>query len=138
MSRQTKSKRSGKDGSVAGSQRPIEALEEMSSIRASEDGDFGADGIEEGASRRGGASGKDKSRSKQSYIDKNALLRGEISNIDAERSQRGRAQQDDDVASKESLDLGLDREALYRRAAGAPATTSKASQKASQRSKGTS
>ena len=60
----------------------MEMLEAMSSIH----GDDEEYAIEEGASkRRGGASAKDKS-SKASYIEKNALLRGEFSNINAEKS----------------------------------------------------
>ena len=113
----------------------MEMLEEMSSIHASQDDEYRADGIEEGASkRRGGASGKDKSQSKASYIDKNALLRGEISNIDPERSQRRGKQEVE--ASEASLDLHeLDREALYRKESqavtNALAPPSKVSQKAS-------
>lgn len=88
------SKRNKKDRSEAGSKlQGFEAvMDDMSSIHGSDDGYSNSKGrIEEGSSKRmasnkySNATGnvKDKSQSKASY----ALMRGEISNINPEKSQ---------------------------------------------------
>ncbi len=86
MSKQASGKASSKSKKdKSDSRHPMEEiLDDMSSIAGDEY--RGRDGIEEGASKRmAGRSGKDKS-SKGSRIDKNALLRGELSDIHPEKS----------------------------------------------------